>query len=151
PIRPLLNQRHGHRNLELRGQSGQRALNKFALFAPQRWIGARLPALRQVIRQWLLPRLAPQVSQGQIGGNPVGPSAKITARVKTPPRAMDSPERLHGQILSDPRVADDAHDPGVDAPLKLPKQRLEGIQITFPESCQQVHGVSILFYSLSLR
>src|SRR5262249_35612108 len=87
PIRPLLNQRHGHRNLELRGQSGQRALNKFALFAPQRWIGARLPALRQVIRQWLLPRLAPQVSQGQIGGNPVGPSAKITARVKTPPRA----------------------------------------------------------------
>src|SRR5262249_8436182 len=130
---------------------GERSLDDFALFPPQRRIGARAPALRQVSRQSLLPGPAPQMSQRQIDGNPVSPSAKVSSRIKAAPRAMNSPECLHGQVLSDAWVADDAHDPGVDAPLKLPKQRLERIQITFPESCQQVHGGSIVLYSRSVR
>src|SRR5262249_617727 len=87
---------------------------------------------------------APQVTQRQIDGNSIRPCSKISLRIETRPRPIDSPERFHRQVLSSSRVPNNAHDPAIDSSLKLLKEDFEGIKIPRRESLQQAHSVSLL-------
>src|SRR5262249_29171714 len=70
------------------------------------------------------------------------PSPEAARWVESRVSAIDSPERLHGQVLSYPRIPDNPNNPAVRLVLELSKQDLKCFEIASRESLQQFHLAS---------
>src|SRR5260370_6168408 len=81
----------------------------------------------------------PEMVESSLGGDSARTGAKIAGRVEARSRFVNAPESLHGEILSNSAVANDANNPGVNFLLVLSKQRLEGFQVARRETLQQLH------------
>src|SRR6266567_912331 len=81
----------------------------------------------------------PKMVEGGVSGDSASPGAEIASGIETCARFVNAPKSLHGEILSDSGVSNDADSPGVNFLLVLSKQRLEGFQIARGETLQQLH------------
>src|SRR5262249_7711424 len=91
----------------------------------------------------------PGVVQNGISNNAVGPGAKVSSpRVEPLAGPVNAPKRLHGQILSNADVANDADGPAVNFVLVLAKENLKSFEIAHRKSLEQFHALlSIPSYS----
>src|SRR5580692_7822803 len=81
--------------------------------------------------------------QGRVGADAARPGSEIAVRSESGPIFVDPPESFHGQVLSDAGIADDRDNPGVNFPLMLPEQHLEGFEVARRKPFQQFHRWSL--------
>src|SRR5580698_6196862 len=78
-----------------------------------------------------------------VGADATRPGPEIAVRLESRSILVDAPECFHSQILGDACVADDADNPGVNFPLMLPEQYLEGFEVARRKPFQQFHQWSL--------